>query len=214
MSDLLAASEPENILAVSRLLRDGGVAIIPTDTVYGLAASIYQEGAVERVYAIKKRGVEKRVPILLATAADLPLLVEDIPHAAWILISLYWPGPLTLVLPADNMVPRWMLAGGRTVAVRVPFGQSCLQLLQSVGEPLVGTSANVAGQIPALTAAQAQVQLGSLVDAVLVDDDAPLQGAVSTVVEVTDAGVIVHRQGAIGVAELRDRLGLRVDLAP
>jgi L-threonylcarbamoyladenylate synthase len=214
MAEMLAASEPENILAVSRLLRDGGVAIIPTDTVYGLAASIYHQAAVDRVYAIKNRPVEKRVPILLATAADLPLLVEDIPHAAWILISLYWPGPLTLVLPARDTVPRWMLAGGRTVGVRVPSGRSCLQLLQSVGEPLVGTSANVAGQMPALTAAQANAQLGSLVDAVLVDDEAPLLGGVSTIVEVTDAGGIVHRQGEIRVAELRDRLGLRVDLAP
>jgi L-threonylcarbamoyladenylate synthase len=214
MAELLAASDPENILAVSRLLRDGGVAIIPTDTVYGLAASIYHQAAVERVYAIKKRSVEKRVPILLATAADLPLLVGDIPNAAWTLISSYWPGPLTMVLPAGDTVPRWIAGGGRTVAVRVPSGRSCLQLLQSVGEPLVGTSANVAGEIPALTAAQAHAQLGSLVDVVLVDDEAPLQGAVSTVVEVTDAGVIVHRQGAIGVAELRDLLGLRTDLGP
>src|ERR1700730_3364105 len=108
MGKLLVGSEPENVLEVARLLRDGGVAAIPTDTVYGLAASIYNQAAVERVYAIKQRPFETRVPILLATAADLPLLVEDIPRAAWDLISLYWPGPVTIVMPTSDWVPRWI----------------------------------------------------------------------------------------------------------
>jgi L-threonylcarbamoyladenylate synthase len=210
---VLTASEPANILAVARLLRDGGVAVIPTDTVYGLAASIYREAAVNRIYAIKRREPEKRVPILIATAADLPLLVEDIPRAAWALVTRYWPGPLTLVLPARTTLPRWVRGDSPTIGVRVPAGRSCLQLLQALGEPVIGTSANVGGAPSALTAAEAEEQLGPEVDAILADDESIQLGRSSMVVEVTDTAAIVHREGTLSAAQIRQELGLRVESA-
>jgi L-threonylcarbamoyladenylate synthase len=211
VADLLPAADPANIVAVSRLLRDGGVAVIPTDTVYGLAASVYREPAVDRIYAIKQRPRERQVPILLATAADLPLLVEEIPRGAWTLITHFWPGPLTLILPARPTVPRWIRGDSSTVGVRVPAGRSCLQLLQSVGEPLVGTSANVGGGPPALTAQEAMESLGSEIDAVLVDDAGLTAGSPSTVVEVSESGAVVHREGEVSASRIRQALGLRVE---
>jgi L-threonylcarbamoyladenylate synthase len=213
MSVVLPAADPATTLSAARLLRDGGVVVIPTDTVYGLAASVYQQAPVERIYAIKQRPPERQVPVLLATAADLPLLVEEVPRAAWALIARYWPGPLTLVLPARTSLPRWIRGEGRTIGCRVPASRTCLQILQVVGEPLVGTSANVVGASPALTASEALDQMGGMVDAV-VDDDRLLDGTVSTVVELTETRAIVHRAGAVSTSALRQVLGVRVDTSP
>jgi L-threonylcarbamoyladenylate synthase len=204
----LPAGEPESIFTAARILRDGGIVVVPTDTVYGLAASIFQPAAIVRLFAVKHRAPEARVPVLLATAADLPLVVKDIPRAAWQLINRFWPGPLTLVLPARQSVPASIRGGGGTLAVRVPAARSCLALLQSLGEPIVGTSANLSGSPPALTAQEAIDQLGPGVDAILVDDAAVKGGASSTVVELADGPLIVHRAGAVSVDDIRKAAGL------
>ncbi|MBV9278748.1 MAG: threonylcarbamoyl-AMP synthase [Chloroflexi bacterium] len=209
---LLRAANPQDIVAAATLLREGGVAIVPTDTVYGLAASVFRADAVERIFAVKQRAPEARVPVLLASAADLSVLVEDVPRLAWKLIDVLWPGPLTLVLPARSSAPDVITRGTDTVAVRVPGARSCLQLLATLGEPLVGTSANRSGQPPALTAQEAFRQVGSGVDAVLADDAAIRVGVSSTVVELAHGRAIVHREGAVSVEVIRGLLGASVNI--
>jgi L-threonylcarbamoyladenylate synthase len=204
---ILPATEPANIAAVARLLCQGGVGVVPTDTVYGLAASIMRPEAILRVFAIKEREPAARVPILLASGADLPLLVHSVPRQAWALIDAFWPGPLTLVLPARPSVPKSITAGLSTVGVRVPSSISCLQLLSLAGEPLVGTSANIAGRAPALGAAEAASQLGERVDFILEDDAGITAGMASTVVEVAETSWAVHREGAISIDAIAAILG-------
>ncbi len=210
---LLAAEEPESILTAAQILREGGVVVLPTDTVYGVAASIFQADSIGRVFRVKRRPPEARVPVLLASAADLPIVVEDIPRPAWNLIYRFWPGPLTLVLPSRSSVSSVITARGRTLAVRVPAARSCLEVLQVLGEPVIGTSANVSGAPPALRADDACRQLGEGVDAILVDDDAVRVGTSSTVVEITDGPPLVHRIGAVSVEEVRDAIGVSTQSA-
>ena len=207
---LLPADRPENILAAVRLLREGGVVVIPTDTVYGLAASIFRPAAVERIMAIKGRPTGTPLPVLLATAADAPIVVQALPRLAWTLIDRFWPGALTLVFPARPNLSQVITQGGETVGIRVPAARSCLALLQSLGEPIIGTSANLSGRPSATTAAQAVAQLGTGVDAVLVDDNAIQAGVASTVVEFTDGQPVIHRVGAVSAADIRDAMGIRV----
>lgn len=197
-----------SILTAVGLLRDGGVVAVPTDTVYGLSASIYQPDAIARVYALKHRPPEKRVPVLLATAADLPLLASQVPDVAWELIREFWPGPLTLVLPARPSAPRDIVQGGGTVAVRVPASPPVLQLLQLLGEPIVGTSANVSGAAPSLTARDVAEQLPG-VNAVLAGDDAVRAGVSSTIVEVGRQGLDLIREGAVTMGDIQRVAGLR-----
>jgi L-threonylcarbamoyladenylate synthase len=206
-AQILPASNPANILAVARLISGSGIAVVPTDTVYGLAGSVFRPGAVERVFRAKRRDPEVRVPILLGTAADLPLLVRRVPRPAWHLMEVFWPGPLTLVLPASPAAPRTITRNADTVAVRVPGARACLQLLQACGEPLIGTSANISGCPPASTAAEAQAQLGDSVDLILSDDQAVRSGLPSTVLEVTENQAIVHRAGAVSMEDIRHVLG-------
>src|SRR5579859_4183507 len=178
---ILEGSDPVAIVEAGRLLRQGLVVVIPTDTGYGIAASLFHPDAVHRVYDIKQRDAALRLPVLIPTAADLPLVASEVPSIAWRLIGKFWPGPLSLVLPARNSVPRSVTGGRGTVAVRVPNGRACLQLLQFLAEPVTGTSANLSGQPGALTAADAVAQLGATVDAVVVDDAAVVHRRASTV---------------------------------
>jgi L-threonylcarbamoyladenylate synthase len=204
------ASKPEDVLWVTRILREGGLAVIPTDTVYGLAASIFQPQAINRVYQIKRRQPDAAVPVLMATAADIPLVARAVPAVAWRLIDEFWPGPLTLVLAARQNLRPELTGGGTTIGVRVPGSRSCLRLLQALGEPVVGTSANISGDPPAMTAPEAHDRLGEQVDAILEDDASVTLGTSSTVLELTDREATVHRVGAISAEDLRRILGSSV----
>lgn len=207
---VLSASDPANVLSVARVLRLGGVAVVPTDTVYGLAASVFQADAVNRVFEIKKRRPEARVPILISSAADLPVLVQDIPRIAWKLIDRFWPGALTIVFSAKRGVPAWITRGGDSVAIRVPAGRSILEILQVLGEPIVGTSANLSGRQAAVTAEQVVAQLGGCADAILEDDRAVQKGLASTIVDVTGEVPVIHRAGAVSADHVREAIGARV----
>lgn len=199
----LDGRDPAALAEAARLLREGAVVVLPTDTGYGLAASMFQPASVERVFAIKQRDASLRLPLLIPTAADLPLLVREVPPLAWKLIGAFWPGPLSLVLPATDAVPRVIVAGHATVAVRVPNSYACLQVLQFLGEPVTGTSANLSGQPSATTAAEAIRQLGAAIDAIVVDDAALLHPRASTVAELDGGVLTIHREGAISSETLR-----------
>ena len=208
---IVGAERSESILAVGTVLRDGGIAVIPTDTVYGLAGVVFEPAAVHRIYSVKRRQPEARVPVLLATAADLSMLVKRVPAIGWALIDAFWPGPLTLVLPAKRTAPYAITRGGGTVAVRVPGNRACLQLLQVLGQPLVGTSANLSGEPPAISAADAIHRLGAAVDAVLVDDT-PASGVASTIVEISEGVPVIHRIGAISAEHIQGVLGAAISV--
>lgn len=208
---VLDGTRPADILAAARIVREGGVVVVPTDTVYGLTASVLRPEAVERVFEIKRRPPTMRVPILLATAADLPILVSTIPRISWKLIEAFWPGALTLVMPARPSVSDAITRGGGSVAVRVPGARTALSLLESLGEPIVGTSANVSGQ-PAIVRGVEALDALPGVDAVLVND-LDLVGTASTVVDLTDTEPIIIRLGAIPADAIRAAVGTRVHVA-
>lgn len=208
---VLDGADPAGVLQAARILREGGVVVVPTDTVYGLAASVLRPAAVDRVFEIKHRPPTMRVPVLLATAADLPILVSEIPRISWKLIERFWPGALTLVMPARPSVPKAITNGGDSVAVRVPGSRTALTLLQVLGEPIVGTSANISGR-PAITrGVEAPAALPGI-DAVLVHDE-DLGGAASTVVDLTGDVPTIIRAGAVSSDAIRAAVGARVHVA-
>ena len=203
---ILPAANPASTLRVASLLREGGVAVVPTDTLYGLAASVFNEDAVRRVYAVKRRPPEKRVPVLLGSAAELTILAAPPPRVTWKLIDAFWPGALTLVLAAGRSAPKSIARNTDTVALRVPGSRSCLELLQSLGEPIVGTSANRSGEMPARTAREVAAAVPE-VDAVLEDDSTVRLHAPSTVVKVTEGKITILRAGVISAEQVRGVVG-------
>jgi L-threonylcarbamoyladenylate synthase len=155
---------------------------------------------VERIYEIKNRPKYQQLPLLIADVKRLAALAEPIPEIAWFLARRFWPGGLTLVLSKTDSVPAY-LASGPTIAVRVPNHPVCLALIQHLGNPIIGTSANNSGQPAALTAEEVGQQLGGKIDLVINGGKCP-GGKESTVVDVTHEAPVILRQGIIPSHEI------------
>lgn len=183
-----------------RILQKGGVIAFPTDTVYGLGADAFNTRAVERVYEIKNRPGHQQFPLLVADVEQLATLAEPIPEFAWFLVRRFWPGGLTLVLSRKDSLPAH-LASGPTIAVRVPNHPVCLALIEGLGKPITGTSANVSGQPAALTAEEVKQQLAGRID-LIVDGGKCPGGRESTIVDVTHEPPTILRQGIIPSHEI------------
>ena len=178
----------------ARLLAGGGVAAIPTDTLYGLAASIRAPQAVARVLGIKTRDPGAGVPVLVESVAQAGEIADLSPEARR-LARAFWPGAVTLVLPARPGVDRRLLGPVGTVGVRVPASVIVRDLIRLVGAPLTGTSANLHNQPPPMTAQAAADAVGHVVDLVL--DGGPGAGAPSTVIDLAHDPPLILRAGAV-----------------
>jgi L-threonylcarbamoyladenylate synthase len=191
--------------AIDRLKR-GGVVGIPTDTLYGLAACVFNLDAVQRVFDLKGRPANMPIPVLLADATDLESCVKEIPDAAFDLADKFWPGALTLVLKKSNAIPDIISAGGDTVAVRVPNHSVPRQLVRGLGAPITGTSANRSGQ-PGLTAADAVRETFGDELELVIDAGEITGGVASTVLDLSGGVPVLLRQGAVSSEEIEAILG-------
>ena len=187
-----------------RALRRGDLVVLPTDTVYGLAADAFSPQAVARLLAAKGRGRDMPVPVLVGSWRGIDGLAADVTPTMRSLVEAFWPGPLTLIVPAAPSLA-WDLGETRgTVAVRMPLHPVALSVLAETG-PLAVSSANRTGQAPPATAAEAQDQLGTSVSVYL---EAGSTGAAvaSTIVDLTGEQPQVRRAGALALEELREVL--------
>jgi len=183
-----------------KILKKGGVIAFPTDTVYGLGADAFNSRAVERIYEIKNRPKHQQFPLLIADTSQLTAMADPIPGIAWFLAERFWPGGLTLVLPKADSLPAY-LAPVSSIAVRVPNHPICLTLIQRLGNPVIGTSANISGKPAALTADEVGQQLGGKIDFIINGGKCP-GGRESTVVDVTREAPVILRQGIIPAYEI------------
>jgi L-threonylcarbamoyladenylate synthase len=183
-----------------KVLRDGGIVALPTDTVYGIAVALSTPGGIERLFHVKQRPPDKAVMLLLddaAQAAEAGLMIP----AATSLATACWPGGLTIVVPQrpDVRWPAALTGGSATIGLRVPDHDAPRALARAVG-PLPTTSANVSGSPEASDAAGIVAQLGAGIDLVL--DGGPAHGGpASTIVDCTGARPVILRAGAVS-AEL------------
>lgn len=183
-------------------LRGGGLVVVPTDTVYGLAADAFSPRAVTSLLEAKGRGRDMPTPVLVGSRAALSALVMSLPPAGEALVDRFWPGALTLVCPHTPHLA-WDLGDTQgTVAVRMPDHPFTLELLGAAG-PLAVSSANISGQPAASTVAEAQEMLGAAVS-VYLDGGAATGTAASTIVDLTGAAPTVLRVGALSVEQLRE----------
>lgn len=198
---ILPADDPAAIALAAEALRRCEVVAFPTDTVYGVGAAVFHEAAVQALYALKGRPEAKAIPLLLASPGDVDKVATLMPPAAARLMARFWPGPLTLVLPARPEVPGIVRAGGPTVAVRVPDHAVARALIEAVGAPLATTSANRSGAPDSLTAGEVLRQLGSQLHWVLDGGRSP-GGQASSVVDASVEPPAIRRHGAISDAAL------------
>src|SRR5262245_3890855 len=188
------APDPDAVARAVDVLRRGGVVAYPTDTLYGLAIDPRNGDAVRRLFALKGRRADAALPLIAADLAQAELTGRlDAPARR--LAARWWPGPLTIVVAASAAIHRDALAGGATVAVRVPAHAVARQLARAHGFPIGATSANASGAPPLSTAGDVMLALPE-VDAILDAGPAP-GGAPSTIVEIGERGPRLIRAGAV-----------------
>ncbi len=209
-------SSQKDIGTAVELLRRGCIVGFPTETVYGLAADATNPKAVRRIFAAKGRPSSNPLIVHLADIENASDHVE-LGYVARMLGEHFWPGPLTLVLPAkpSTTVCREATAGAPTLAVRIPAHDVALELIGCLGRPIVAPSANISGRVSPTCASHVRLDLGGRIDAVIDGNSCP-HGLESTIVEIIGDGVAVLRDGAIPRTQLASVAGtlLRNPLRP
>jgi L-threonylcarbamoyladenylate synthase len=198
----VTADPTDGVAAAVDVLRRGDLAVLPTDTVYGIAADAFSPTAVRRLLEAKGRGRDLPVPVLVGSLRTLDGLAASVTPTARALVEQHWPGPLTVVVRAAPSLA-WDLGETRgTVAVRMPLHPTALAVLEETG-PLAVSSANRTGSPPATDAADAERQLGTSV-AVYLDAGPVTGGQASTIVDLTGERPRLLREGPVTVEELRE----------
>lgn len=185
------------------VVRGGGVIAFPTETFYGLGVNPFNVQAVQRLYDLKGRSPQTSpILVLIRSRHELQALISEITPAAERLMQACWPGPLTLVFRAGGAVPSVLTAGTGTIGVRLSAYPDVQRVLDVIGGPLTGTSANRAGQPPATTAEEVERAFG--VDVDLIVNGGPTPGGLpSTVVDTTVSPPRLIREGCVSQAALR-----------
>ena len=195
--------------AAIETLRRGDVIVFPTETLYGLGADALNSKAVEKVFKLKGRDSQNPIPVLVADPEMLRNLVSEIPPLAQKLIDRFWPGPLTLVLPAREDLPKPLLNASAGIAVRISSQPIATQLLKELGRPMTATSANPSGKEPARTLQEAKRYFSGKVNFFL-DGGRLSSKSGSTVVELVGAAIKIIREGDIAASELRSVVGTEI----
>jgi L-threonylcarbamoyladenylate synthase len=183
------------------VLRVGGVILYPTETLYGFGCDMRNEAAIERIVKIKQRPNDKPFLVIAHNRKMVWNFVDDIPPKALQLIDAFWPGPLTVLLPAKKGMSKFLVGEDGKIGVRVPDNAFCLKLLGTYHAPIVSTSANISGQIERPSIEELKKQFGKSVDLVIDAGDLP-STLPSTVVDVSNQGWKILREGCISRHEI------------
>lgn len=202
-----SAEEREEALArAGEILRDGGLVAFPTETVYGLGGNALSAAAAEKIYAAKGRPSDNPLIVHIARFEEMEPLVREIPESAEKLAAAFWPGPLTMILPKSEVVPRETSGGLDTVAIRLPLDPNARALIQAAGLPIAAPSANTSGRPSPTSARHVAEDLGGKIDMIL-DGGAVAVGLESTIVDLTGSVPALLRPGAITPEMLEGVLG-------
>ena len=212
-TEIIAAAAPGCAERAAQIIKDGGLVAIPTETVYGLGADGLNPEAVAKIFEAKGRPQDNPLILHVADASELDNLCHSIPEAAYRLAQLFWPGPLTMVLPAKDIVPKCTTAGLPTVAVRCPDNAATREIIRLSGVPIAAPSANISGK-PSTTTAEHVLHDHDGKLELIVDGGPCRVGVESTIVDLTESPARLLRPGGITPEQLTQVLGeLVVDKA-
>lgn len=196
-----------NIQEAKRILDQGKLVAVPTETVYGLAANAFNSEACELIFKLKKRPQTNPLIVHLSSIEEVYSVAKNIPPEAVILGKVFWPGPLTIVLEKQEIVPSIVTAGQNTVAVRVPNHPLLLELLKELDYPIAAPSAN---KYQSISPTQPSHVLKSLGNVPILDGGVCSKGIESTIVGFKEGKVVVFRHGSITAEDIESQTSLKV----
>ena len=203
------------------ILHQGDIVAFPTDTVYGVGVDAFNPKAIEKIYEVKERPADKPLPVLVASIDDVLKISTDLPSNFEELVAAFWPGALTLVVKANNILPVGVtserdrkikssvshdIIGSKTVGIRMPDNPIALELIKHFGNPLATTSANRSGEAETVTAEEVRENLDEGISLIL-DGGPTATRVVSTVVNISIAPPVILRQGQITAAQIAAVIG-------
>jgi tRNA threonylcarbamoyl adenosine modification protein (Sua5/YciO/YrdC/YwlC family) len=197
--------DPRAIRYAAGWLNRGAVVAIPTDTLYALAADPVNLRAVDEIFRVKGRPESRALPILIDSLKHAMILARELPDNFYRLAEAYWPGPLTIVVDASNRLPLKVTANTGRIALRWPKNEVVQHLINELGVPLAGTSANLSGSPTCASGEEVLRQLGDRIPLIL-DAGEANETAPSTIVELRGDHWCIGREGAISSADIRDAL--------
>ena len=203
----------EGISEAAEILKGGGLVAFPTETVYGLGGNGLDKEAAKKIYAAKGRPSDNPLILHVSSIEEVYPLVKALPEKAKKLMEAFWPGPLTLVLPKSDLVPKESTGGLETVALRSPENALTLDLIRACGFPIAGPSANLSGRPSPTEASHVFEDLGGRIEGIL-EDGAVGIGVESTIVDLSENCPTLLRPGAITVEDLEEVLGEKVTIDP
>lgn len=181
-----------------QVLRQGGIVAYASESFYALGVQAFDRNAVEKLFEIKQRPQEKPVPLIVGTMDVLRSVVKTVSPQAKELIDQYWPGPLTILFPAQKKLPSLLTGVSGNAALRIPGSGIALDLAKAFAEPLTATSANISGRPPAETPGDVRAYFGDTIDLIIDSGRAP-GGQPSTIVDATVNPPVILRQGRIAL---------------
>ena len=209
----LSAQDASTATVAAEIIKNGGLVAIPTETVYGLGANGLDENAVLKIFEAKGRPQDNPLILHIAGPEQIEEFAHHIPRAAYDLAEKFWPGPLTMILPAKEFIPKRTTGGLSTVGLRCPDCDITRQIIRLAGVPVAAPSANISGKPSTTTAEHVRHDHDGRINAI-VDGGACRVGVESTIVDLTEQRPRLLRPGGIGPEELLEVLGdLVVDKA-
>ena len=200
------APQRDALQEAAKWIRQGGLVALPTDTLYGLAADPFRSDAVARVFTVKGREAGRALPLIAADAAQIATHLGPLSPIADRLAAKFWPGPLTLLIPAPAALARDVTGGTGRVGVRVPAHDIARAICRAADRPITATSANRSGQPATSDPEEVERMLGEDVD-LLIDTGPTRGGAPSTIVDMTGLAPRLVRAGAVSWDEIQAWLG-------
>ena len=201
------SAEQTALETASAAILNGNVIALPTETFYALAADFYNLRVVERIFQIKGRPDWKALLVLIDSVDQAEVISESIPSVFYEIAERFWPGPLTLILPAAKRVPLKVTGGTGTVGMRIPNQPFTRRVIRQIHLPVIGTSANLSGYPPCSSADDVLGQLGGKIELVVDSGDLPGR-APSTILDLTSTPARLIREGIIPKEDLGDYLSL------
>ena len=212
-TEILKATAPDTIARGAEIIKNGGLLGIPTETVYGLGANGLDPEAVLKIFQAKGRPQDNPLILHVSGPEQVEDFCHDVPEVAWTLMERFWPGPLTLILPARDLVPRRTTAGLSTVGIRCPDCALTREIIRAAGVPIAAPSANTSGKPSPTTAQHVLHDMAGKIDAI-VDGGPCAVGVESTIVDLTGERPRLLRPGGVTPEQLREVLGeLDIDRA-
>lgn len=195
----------EALKRAGSIIREGGLVVFPTETVYGLGANAFDKDAVSKIFDVKKRPRLDPLIVHIANLKDIKRLCLKVGEKVELLIRRYWPGPLTLVLQKSSAIPDIVTAGLENVAIRMPSHPIALRFIKEAGVPIAAPSANLFGHLSPTTTQDIQEEIKEEVD-LIIDGGRCLIGVESTVLELETKPVIL-RPGGLPIEEIEQEIG-------